>query len=190
MRADKARNREAVLAAAEQLFARATDPDEVSMDAVAAAAGVGKGTIFRGFGDRRGLIQALYDEQVARELAADPAESAAELLTRVWTFKHRHRGLTLALEREGHGSPYANAAYARLHAELTAHVTRARGPADAPFLAHALLAAVRSDLVEHLRTHPDVDPIAGLHALTHHILGTAPDHPRSEAGRTSRPVSH
>ncbi|GAB7039110.1 MULTISPECIES: TetR/AcrR family transcriptional regulator [Catenuloplanes] len=175
MRADKARNREAVLAAVGRLLDEATDPDEVSMDAVAAAAGVGKGTIFRGFGDRATLIRTLYDERVARELTVppdgdSPADTALALLTRVWTFKQRHRGLTLALERDGQGSPYRTAGYERLHAALTDLLSRARGPANARFLAHALLAAVRSDLVEHLRQEPGTDPLAGLRDLVHHTF--------------------
>src|SRR5258707_1808392 len=35
------------------------------MDAVAAAAGVGKGTLFRRFGDRAGLTEALLDDATA-----------------------------------------------------------------------------------------------------------------------------
>ena len=57
-RADAAANREKVLAAAEKLFA-SCDPSTVSMDAVAAEAGVGKGTLFRRFGDRAGLARAV-----------------------------------------------------------------------------------------------------------------------------------
>src|SRR5262247_3499854 len=61
-RVDAARNRAAVLAAAAALF-REHGPDAVSMDAVAAAAGVGKGTLFRRFGDKAGLAVALLDQQ-------------------------------------------------------------------------------------------------------------------------------
>jgi AcrR family transcriptional regulator len=61
-RADAARNRRAVLAAAADLFRR-HGVDAVSMDAIAAAAGVGKGTLFRRFGDKAGLAAALLDEQ-------------------------------------------------------------------------------------------------------------------------------
>jgi AcrR family transcriptional regulator len=177
VRVDKARNREAVLAAAAHLFDEATDPDDVSMDAVAAAAHVGKGTIFRGFGDRRGLLRALYDERTAHELGAPaaegtPAEAALDLLTRTWRFKQRNRMLALALEREGSGSPFHNDGYGRLHAQLATLVTQARGHADAEFLAHALIAAVRSDLIEHLRTQPAVDPEAGLSALVRSVLPT------------------
>ena len=61
-RADAARNRATVLAAAADLFRR-HGVDGLSMDAVAAAAGVGKGTLFRRFGDKSGLAAALLDEE-------------------------------------------------------------------------------------------------------------------------------
>ena len=65
-RADAARNRLAVLAAAEELFA-ARGVAAVTMDDVAGAAGVGKGTLYRRFGDKGGLAMALLDER-EREL--------------------------------------------------------------------------------------------------------------------------
>jgi AcrR family transcriptional regulator len=61
-RADAARNRAVVLRTAAGLF-RQYGVDAVSMDAIAAAAGVGKGTLFRRFGDKAGLAVALLDEQ-------------------------------------------------------------------------------------------------------------------------------
>ena len=65
-RADAARNRLRVLAAAERLFA-ARGVGAVTMDDVAAEAGVGKGTLYRRFGDKGGLAVALLDER-EREL--------------------------------------------------------------------------------------------------------------------------
>lgn len=59
-RRDAARNRELLIDAAQRLFAE-RGVDAVSMDAVAQAAGVGKGTVFRRFGSRAGLLQALLD---------------------------------------------------------------------------------------------------------------------------------
>ena len=61
-RADAARNRGKVLAAAERLVAEC-GASCVSMDAVAKEAGVGKGTLFRRFGDRAGLMQAVLSER-------------------------------------------------------------------------------------------------------------------------------
>jgi AcrR family transcriptional regulator len=60
-RADAARNRRRILAAAEKLFAE-NGVSCTSMDAIAAEAGVGKGTLFRRFGDRAGLALALLEE--------------------------------------------------------------------------------------------------------------------------------
>ena len=57
-RADAERNRLAILDAAQRLFAE-RPPDEVSMDEIALAAGVGKPTLYRRFGDRAGLVRAL-----------------------------------------------------------------------------------------------------------------------------------
>jgi AcrR family transcriptional regulator len=64
-RADAAENRRRVLAAACRLF-DAQGAMNVSMDAVAAAAGVGKGTLFRRFGDRAGLARAVISEHEAK----------------------------------------------------------------------------------------------------------------------------
>ncbi|HWX95249.1 MAG TPA: helix-turn-helix domain-containing protein [Solirubrobacteraceae bacterium] len=63
-RGDAAANRKRILAAARALFAE-RGVDGTSMDAVAAAARVGKGTLFRRFGDRAGLIDALLDDAMA-----------------------------------------------------------------------------------------------------------------------------
>ena len=59
-RRDAARNREALLVAAEELIEQCSI-EGVTMDAVAAKAGVGKGTVFRRFGSREGLMAALLN---------------------------------------------------------------------------------------------------------------------------------
>jgi AcrR family transcriptional regulator len=60
-RADAARNRVRILAAAQLLFDE-RGVDAVTMDDVVAAAGVGKGTLFRRFRDKGGLAAALLDQ--------------------------------------------------------------------------------------------------------------------------------
>jgi AcrR family transcriptional regulator len=59
-RRDAARNRERLLDAAKELVERC-GPRAVTMDAVASAAGVGKGTVFRRFHSREGLMAAVLD---------------------------------------------------------------------------------------------------------------------------------
>jgi AcrR family transcriptional regulator len=61
-RSDAARNQARILEAAERLFA-SHGVANVSMDAIAAEAGVGKGTVFRRFGSKAGLAVALLDAQ-------------------------------------------------------------------------------------------------------------------------------
>ena len=60
-RADAARNRARVLAAAERLFTE-RGGREVTMERIAADAGVGKGTLYRRYPDVASIAQALLDE--------------------------------------------------------------------------------------------------------------------------------
>jgi AcrR family transcriptional regulator len=68
-RGDAARNRVLLLDAARRLIAD-HGADAVSMDDIATAAGVGKGTLFRRFGSRAGLMLVLLDEDEKAEQAA------------------------------------------------------------------------------------------------------------------------
>lgn len=169
-RADAARNREAVLAAADDLFARSESPRSVSMDDVAAAAGVGKGTLFRRFGDRTGLIRVLVERRIeplrqAVEAGpaplgptAQPRERVLALLDAVLQFKLDNRHLALALEEAGSASPYQADHYAWWHTTLQCTLRRLPGMTDSGFTAHALLAATRADLVEHLADQEHMTP--------------------------------
>src|SRR6201985_4026792 len=60
-RADAARNRRHLLAAAREMLAE-QGADKLTMDALAERAGLGKGTVFRRFGTRAGIFQALLDD--------------------------------------------------------------------------------------------------------------------------------
>ncbi|MFI1226743.1 MULTISPECIES: TetR family transcriptional regulator [unclassified Streptomyces] len=163
-RKDAVRNRAAVLAAADALFARSESPAAITMADVAAAAGVGKATLFRGFGDRTGLIQALFaarlepiraaveDGPPPLGPAAPPHQRVPALLDAVLCFKLDNRHLALALEDTGDDSPYRAEHYERWHRTLSAVLDRIEGFTGSAFAAHALLAATRADLVEHLVT--------------------------------------
>jgi polyketide synthase 12 len=60
-RADAARNRKQLLATAREMLAE-SGPDHLTMDALAERSGLGKGTVFRRFGTRAGIFQALLDD--------------------------------------------------------------------------------------------------------------------------------
>ncbi|TCR26058.1 TetR/AcrR family transcriptional regulator [Streptomyces sp. BK205] len=161
-RKDAIRNREAVLAAADALFTRRESPEDVTMADIAAAAGVGKGTLFRAFGDRAGLLRALYEARLepirqAAETgppplgpATPPRDRVPALLDALLCFKLDNRRLALALEEGGSSSPYQAEHYERWHSLLRAVLEQIPGLTDSDFTTHALLAATRADLVEHL----------------------------------------
>jgi AcrR family transcriptional regulator len=165
-RADAARNRQAVLAAASRLFARAADPGAVTMDDIAAEAGVGKGTLFRRFGDRAGLVRAVFDAHIAdltETIASGPAplgpsapprERITAVLDAIVAFKLQNRQLTAALERPdrspGNGTLFQTPQYAMAHALLHDMLRTVTEPARSSLIAHALLSITRIDLIEHL----------------------------------------
>ncbi|GHG51793.1 TetR/AcrR family transcriptional regulator [Streptomyces griseocarneus] len=167
-RKDAARNRAAVFAAADTLFAQCQSPEEVTMADIAAAAGVGKGTLFRAFGDRSGLIRALCEARLEpiRNAVEEgspplgpgtpPPERVPALLDAVLCFKFDHRHLALALEGTGADSPYRAEHYERWHALLRDLLEQIPGVTDSDFTAHALLAATRADLVAYLAGEKDV----------------------------------
>ena len=63
-RSDAARNRERLLGAAHELIAE-RGVDALTMDRLAERAGVGKGTVFRRFGSRTGLMMTLLSDSEA-----------------------------------------------------------------------------------------------------------------------------
>ncbi|MFF7458016.1 TetR/AcrR family transcriptional regulator [Kitasatospora sp. NPDC008115] len=165
-RADAARNRAAVLEAAARLFAE-HGVESVSMDQVAAAAGVGKGTLFRRFGDKAGLGAALLD---ARERALQDAvlrgpaplgpgeadagaasgERLAAFVTAYLDYLLEHLDLVRMSETAGRGSRYRIGAYRFWHRHV-ALLLGAGGHAEDPeHDAHALLAALAAEHVAAL----------------------------------------
>ena len=60
-RADAARNRRLLLATAREMLAE-QPAGQLTMDGLAERAGLGKGTVFRRFGSRAGIFQALLDD--------------------------------------------------------------------------------------------------------------------------------
>lgn len=180
-RADAARNRAKVLDAAARLFAE-HGVEAVSMDAIAAAAGVGKGTLFRRFGDRSGLATALLDER-ERELQAailagtpplgPPAAPAARLhafadayLDYLW----EHLPLVRTSENAAPGARYRIGAYRFWHRHVT--ILLAAGGGDAEALAHALLAPLSAEHVAATTAELGRERVrASVHTLVERLTG-------------------
>ncbi|MEU6892323.1 TetR/AcrR family transcriptional regulator [Streptomyces sp. NPDC046557] len=188
-RADALRNREAVLAAADALFATSGSPHTVSMDDIAAAAGVGKGTLFRHFGDRAGLIGAVIASrleplrhavrEVWDEAGASPRQRVLDLLDISLRFKIENRNLMSAAEDAGlSSSPYRAEHYGWWHENLRAALAQVPGTHDPDYTAHALLAAIRADLVAYLLDDRKKTPEslrASLAAYLDNVLGNSAD---------------
>jgi AcrR family transcriptional regulator len=116
LRADARRNRDALLAAAVQAFS-AEGPD-VTLESVAAAAGVGIGTLYRHFPNRDALVEAAYRTELERLcdsaedlLATLPPEQAVRAwMERFVDYAVTKRGMSDALRAliAAGGNPFAH----------------------------------------------------------------------------------
>ncbi|WP_293310167.1 TetR/AcrR family transcriptional regulator [Mycolicibacterium sp.] len=182
-RGDAARNRRLLLDAARTLMAQRS-PEEISTDDIVAAAGVGKGTLFRRFGSRAGLMVELLDEderamQQAFMFGPPPLGPQAAPLQRLVAFGrerlrfvHTHRAVLAEINRD----PDAryNAVFAVLHTHVRVLLAAAGTTGDLDAQADALLALLDADYVTHQidgrgRT---LDELAGAwDSLAHKLCG-------------------
>ena len=155
-RRDAARNRERLLDAAQSLVERCGTRG-VTMDAVAAAAGVGKGTVFRRFESREGLMAALLDHSETEwqglvMSGPPPLGPGAEPWDRLLAFGRSrlettllHAELIRAAGRAGTRS-YAAYSFAAMHVRYLLGELGVTG--DLPILAVALLAPLEGPILE------------------------------------------
>ncbi|MEU5099689.1 helix-turn-helix domain-containing protein [Streptomyces sp. NPDC020996] len=160
LRADAARNRARLLEAAARLIAE-HGVDGVTMEAVAVAADVGKGTVFRRFGDRTGLLMALLDHS-AKKLQADflggppPLGPGAPPLDRLRAFgvavlyrSAEQLDLRLAAQA-GPNRRYAHASVQALALHVTVLLRQIVPDADCEVLAQVLMGYLDPGLIHHL----------------------------------------
>lgn len=103
-RADARRNIAAILDAAEACLA--TNPD-ASIGEIAAAAGVGRVTLYGHFNSRPALVDSVFTRVVARadraldavDLTGDPRQALARLIRSSWAVINRSRALLVAAQR-------------------------------------------------------------------------------------------
>lgn len=109
LRADAERNRLCILGVARDLFA--TRGLGVSLDEIAAEAGVGIGTVYRRFTDKDGLIEALFEDKIAQLTAIahegleheDPWEGFCSFMWQACALQACDRGLKEALHTRDRG---------------------------------------------------------------------------------------
>jgi AcrR family transcriptional regulator len=152
-RADAARNRQRILDAARTLLNEA-GADRLTMNVVAARAGVGVGTVYRRFGDQAGLVDALMDDRetvLQHQMIAGPPPlgPGADPVARIRAFLHSYADLleeyapllsTVTLDRRlRRRSEGADAVHRQHVAILIGQISPAL---DAAYLAEALLASL------------------------------------------------
>lgn len=160
-RADAARNRRALLAAAHSIMVE-SGIDGLTMDRVAAEAGVGVGTVYRRFGDLGGLAFALLDDeerefQRAYLSGPPPLGPGAPAAARIRAFLHatvdrmENAGELHSLaESRARSARYESGAYRTARTHLVALLREVRQH-DAAYCADALLALVGANLLLHQR---------------------------------------
>ena len=188
-RADAVRNRRAILTATEELLATHR-PQDISIEQVALAAGVGKGTVFHRFGSRAGLMRALMQERamVLQEAVVDgppPLGPGAPARDRLLAFvdgvievvsrnkgllaAHDHAEAVVSAKIPDEDPPPLHALWHRHIADL---LREARPGLDADLLAHLILASLHSDPIQRLLATDDgADRIAaGLRTMITAVL--------------------
>lgn len=157
-RGDAARNRALLLEAARRLISE-RGAEAISMDDVAAAAGVGKGTLFRRFGSRAGLMIVLLDEdekagQQAFMFGPPPLGPGAPPLERLLAygrerlcFSWDHRALLSDAGRDPQTRFNAPSMLHHSHVRMLLGAADTTGDLDAQ--ADALLALLDADTVAH-----------------------------------------
>lgn len=164
-RSDAARNREALLRAAQQLVDHC-GVEAVTMDAVAETAGVGKGTVFRRFRNRAGLMAALLDRsetawQTAVMSGPPPLGPGAPPRERLLAFGRsrlesslKHAALLNAAQGASQRS-YAAYSFSATHVRYLLDELEVAG--DIALLATALLAPLELPILEQQVTVEQMD---------------------------------
>jgi AcrR family transcriptional regulator len=188
-RSDAARNRRRVLEVAERLFAERGEA--VTMDEIARQAGVGKGTVYRRFGDRAGLAQALLDTR-ERELqtailrgppplgpGAPPRERLHAFLHALVDRNERHLDL-LAMANAGDVA-HSNSVYSAVHLHVVVLLRELAPDGDHALLADLLVAPLAPPIYRHLRMVREASVEEVKEALCRLVDGLAAPAPSSPA---------
>ncbi|GAA0368632.1 TetR/AcrR family transcriptional regulator [Actinoallomurus spadix] len=182
-RADAARNRRKILAAAEELFA---ERRAVTMEEIARAAGVGRGTLYRRYPDPAAIALALLDQH-ERDLqqrllsgepplgpGAPPRDRLVAFYGAMTELLDRHAHLALGAETGR--SRFATGAYGFWRAHVRALLSEAGVP-DPDTLADQLLAPLAPEVYDHQRRRLGLSNDRIVAALTRIADGLLPAPP-------------
>lgn len=157
-RRDAARNRELLLDAAKELVEHCGAAG-VTMDAVATAAGVGKGTVFRRFESREGLMAAVLDHsetewQSQVMSGPPPLGPGADPWDRLLAFGRTRLETTLLhaelIREAGRSGSRASGAYSFQATHVRYLLTQLQVDGDIPLLAVALMAPLELPVLERV----------------------------------------
>lgn len=170
LRADAARNRARLLEAAARLVEE-QGVAKLTMEGVACAAAVGKGTVFRRFGDRTGLLMALLDHTEQRFQNAfisgpAPLGPGAPAVDRLHAFGCRALRLTadrldLYLAAEPESTRRFTSAPYRVRFMHVCMLLRQAGPGpdtDVELVAQTLMGYLDPALIAHLTRQRGMPP--------------------------------
>lgn len=180
-RADAARNRRAILDATAALLAE-HGAAAITMDRVAAAAGVGKGTIFHRFGSRAGLLhemvaesaQTLMEEVTTGPPPLGPGAPPGERLVAYFEAMARmvidNLELMVAYRTEP-PHPRTEEFHAFWDRHITDLLSRARPDLDAEVVGRLLLAGLAGNVVPRMARAGDTDRLlAAVRALVESVV--------------------
>jgi AcrR family transcriptional regulator len=163
-RGDAAANRQRILAVARELLEK-HGASGVSMDAVAAAAGVGKGTVFRRFGDRAGLMGELISDYM-RDFqdaflfgppplgpGAPPADRLIAFVTGLIELQREHLPIALAGEASLPEGPDRVQGALRFH--VATLIYQVDPGLDSELLASMVLGAIAPNVLNRVGSNAD-----------------------------------
>jgi AcrR family transcriptional regulator len=198
-RADAARNRRAILTATEELLA-AHRPQDISMEQVAAAAGVAKGTVFHRFGNRTGLMYALIIERakaLEEAVASGPPplgegvpdrDRLLAFLDAIIDVVARNKSLMAEFARstspppptkeQSTGERNNHPVYRFWHSHISGLLAAQRPDVDAETLAHVMLGSLHSEpILNQLTTEGPKRLAAAMRSLVCAMLDATPGRP-------------
>jgi AcrR family transcriptional regulator len=183
-RADAARNRARVLAAAEKLFAE-RGVECTSMDDIAQEAGVGKGTLYRRFQDRAALAfavlsgrEAEFQEKLIRGEpplgpGAPPLERLRAFGEAAITWRDEVLEILMAAERAAPVDVYESRPHAAMRLHMRLLLEEAAPHIDIETATEALMAPLGADFLCYLRHHRGISVeriVAAWHAMLDGLL--------------------